>query len=87
MQSGGQGPNPLKHKITGTFGNMARAQQDSILGLSRTWKKTQGVSGAADELVYKLALSMSLNEMLEPVVKPTEGQGEFDASDKNRQET
>ena len=39
-QGGGPGPNPPKHKITGTFKSMAPADKSTFLGLSRHWNKT-----------------------------------------------
>ena len=60
QQSGGPGPNPLKHKITGTFQSMVQAQQVSILNLSRQWKKTQGVAGSPEETVERFELCKSL---------------------------
>ena len=84
LQSGGSGPNPHKHKITGTFQSMAQAEKKTILGLSRTWNKTDGEADSAGEKITKLALSQTLIDLLYPttaraqpsspraVVKPTE---------------
>ena len=41
----------VKHKITGTFASMKAAEKDSILALSRQWKKTQGKVSDSDERV------------------------------------
>ena len=65
-QSGGPAPSPtaVKHKITGTFQSMAQAQKESILGLSRQWKKSRGVAGSQEEFIEKLELSLTLKEQL-----------------------
>ena len=50
-----------KHKITGTFQTMQVAKKESILMLSRQWKKTEGEAGKGEK-VQTLQLSPSLAE-------------------------
>jgi hypothetical protein len=65
-QSGGVDSNSVKHKITGTFQKMVQASKESILGLSRQWKKTSGQPGSEEELVTKFTLCKTLADLINP---------------------
>ena len=56
----------VKHKITGTFQSMVAASKESIVGLSRNYKKTQGVSGSSQEQITPLSICPTLLNILNP---------------------